>query len=40
MELDINFEEDEWLEELLEKEKEMDMFYETNVSNVHLYFYF
>jgi hypothetical protein len=38
MELDINFEEDEWLEELLEKEKEMDMFYETNVSNVHLYF--
>ena len=38
MDSDIEFEEDEWLEELVEKEKEMDMFYETNVSNVHLYF--
>lgn len=38
MDSDIEFEEDEWLEELLEKEKEMDMFYETNVSNIHVYF--
>ena len=37
--MDIDFdEEDEWLEELIEKENDMDSFYETNVSSVQLYF--
>ena len=36
--MDIDFEEDEWLEEILEKEKEMDIFYESDVSNIQLFF--
>ena len=38
MDSDIEVGEDEWLEELLEKEEEMDTFYETNVSNIYIYF--